>query len=575
MKQPMRTLRGLLSRHSQAGQSIVLLAIAMIALIAFIGLVTDIALLFVRYSTLRRAVDSAAIAAAGQVREGRTHMDIVSAAYQFVELHGIGVDAINEVFVETCDTNPGDPELCTVPRRKLVRVTAQISSPTLFLRLMGWGTVRLQATATAEAAAVDIALVLDTSESMSKETNFCMDGGNPACDYAGVSWGDLDNGRFPARAFSWGDPWNDEKWGLYCNDPNGDGFYDDLACQPFKQVREAAAAFIGQLDFVRGDRVILITFDRYAVPHDPDGAGPLPPVIDNEALARDVLMGEDHDPARPGIGVYHNPEPSDGWNVCWTYRADGGWSVPWSYEDVAPCGNTNLGGGVRAADNALRGYHPVTGADMGTVRHEAVWIMVLLTDGAANVTDPRDPLPEVDEYGYWGYCPSDTFLDHPDYPGEMGLLPFCRDEDAYSRHGSTNAAYDADDYARDWADSAGLSPEEGGDFIAIFTIGLGNELINGRPRTDLEPPNALDQPWHGETLLRYIADVGDNGHRDGIFGEPVDPDSSSTSECENKPHGEVDGIDPTCGNFYFAPDANGLQTIFAEIASRMFTRVAR
>ena len=46
-----------LSRYlsrSQRGQSIVLLAFAFIALIAFVGLVTDISLLFVRYSALRR-----------------------------------------------------------------------------------------------------------------------------------------------------------------------------------------------------------------------------------------------------------------------------------------------------------------------------------------------------------------------------------------------------------------------------------------------------------------------------------------------------------------------------------------
>ncbi len=622
MKHPIRNLSRLLTRRSQAGQSVVLLAIAMIALIAFVGLVTDIALLFVRYSTLRRAVDSAAIAAAGQVREGRDHLDIVSAAYQFVQLHGIGVDAINEIFVETCDTSPGDPELCPVPRRKLVRVTAQIDSPTTFLSILGFGSVRLEASATAEAAVVDVALVLDTSESMSKET--CWQGigntgvpcgarfdGDTGDDYNGMtpnpaSYGDGTFTRFLVGPISLGG-YNDQNWGRYCNDPNGDGYFDDLVCQPFKQVREAAAKFIEKLDFVRGDRVMIITFDRDPIIRDPDcvlidrehpalgcaSDGPKPPVIDNEGLARAVLLGDPYGVHYPfpdvsrealrGVGVYMNPwvgsDPATNnlnkWDRCWTWaealaRGDPGWGDTWEYAEVAPCPNTNLGGGVRAADNALRGYHPRTGADMGTVRNEAVWIMVLLTDGAANVTDARDPLPPYGEYGYFGYCPPDTFLDSPSAPGQQGVMPWCRDDYRETRHASTDMAYDADDYARDWADASGLAPEEGGDFIAIFAIGLGREVVDSEP---------VAEPWHGEALLRYIADVGDNGHRDGT-GDPEngvpDPDPSSVAECESTPHGTYPTThDPSCGNYFFAPDANGLQSIFSEIASRMFTRVAR
>jgi hypothetical protein len=31
----------------------------------------------------------------------------------------------------------------------------------------------------------------------------------------------------------------------------------------------------------------------------------------------------------------------------------------------------------------------------------------------------------------------------------------------------------------------------------------------------------------------------------------------------------------SCGNYFFAPDGNELQFVFDEIASRMFTRLAR
>src|SRR5690554_8093158 len=89
-------------RRSQRGQSIVLLALAFIALIAFVGLVTDVALLFVRYAALRRAVDSAAIAAAGQVREGTDYAEVATAAQQYIQLHGLEADS---VLVETCETD--------------------------------------------------------------------------------------------------------------------------------------------------------------------------------------------------------------------------------------------------------------------------------------------------------------------------------------------------------------------------------------------------------------------------------------------------------------------------------------
>jgi hypothetical protein len=47
-----------------------------------------------------------------------------------------------------------------------------------------------------------------------------------------------------------------------CNDPNGDFYFDDLVCQPFKQARDAAGEFLERLDFLRGDRVAYVTFNR-------------------------------------------------------------------------------------------------------------------------------------------------------------------------------------------------------------------------------------------------------------------------------------------------------------------------
>jgi hypothetical protein len=603
---------------------------------------------------------------------------MVTAAYQFIELHGIGVDDVHEIFVETCETTPNDPELCPVMcdpdaipyddnpdtctlvsdttqlPRKLVRITAQITSPTTFLSLIGWNNVTLQASAVGETAVIDMALVLDTSESMAQYT--CIsDGAGGLVGAEGVTClqdhyaasgvtlnilGDTDcpGPSCPSEARQYPPPLeliagthyrfvagggpngakdaNDQNWGYYCNDPNGDGYFDDLVCQPFQQVRVAAANFIEKMDFVRGDRVTIVTFDRYALVRYPDCEYQDPfspqlgcingdwqgyPMINDKGVAREVIIGDaDHtDVQRRGIGVYVQQDYSaiykgEYFYECWINRdrrsIDGGDDVDGMltrYLDgdvsvAAECANTNLGGGIRVANSTL--------VNPNWKNPAAVWVIVLLTDGAANSTlVPGDPNYE------FGFCPDQTILD---FYNPSVDAPICRDRDAYTRHildedepGIGIELYDADDYARDEADRAGLAEE--GNFIAMFTIGLGLELIDGSPHADPA------QPWHGEALLRYVADVGDNGRRDGS-GDPEhivhasghtdiinDPEPSSSAECENIPHGNSeeykkwiagqpnDWQDPSCGNYFFAPDPNNLEPIFAEIASRMFTRVTR
>src|SRR3954469_14557328 len=67
-------------QQGQIGQTIVIMAFGFIVLLAFVGIVTDVSLMFVRYTTLRRAVDAAAVAAAGQVRRAvATQADLTAA----------------------------------------------------------------------------------------------------------------------------------------------------------------------------------------------------------------------------------------------------------------------------------------------------------------------------------------------------------------------------------------------------------------------------------------------------------------------------------------------------------------
>ncbi len=206
-------------RQGQIGQTIVIMAFGFIVLLAFVGIVTDVSLMFVRYTTLRRAVDAAAVAAAGQVRRtvatqadltkaggnqtvangyafARNLVGINLAARQFIEFYGL---TPTNVAVDTCgnleqdSTKPGfDAATFTLLEcgadkqpRKLVRVTAQLDSPTVFLRLIGWGTVTLEASSISETAVLDVVMIFDAAESMLKQTTYNDWKAVPVVDAAG------------------------------------------------------------------------------------------------------------------------------------------------------------------------------------------------------------------------------------------------------------------------------------------------------------------------------------------------------------------------------------------------------
>ena len=697
-------------RRSQRGQSIVLLALAFLALIAFVGLVTDVAMMFVRYASLRRAVDAAAIAAAGQIREGTDYAEVTMAAEQYIQLHGIDPDT---VLVETCETDiyqwrqglgpwDGSPhpeeyvdgklvsvaqqmgentELCNWDDpRKLVRVSAQITSPTSFLKLLGFDDFILEATSLSETAVLDVALVIDTSESMSKFTYLpttynpsdpntfneplgaglqpdqlperCTQGGylggvykyrwGGCCNDVGQGfvgdgseqsngvtvpngqiWHDTNsNGLYDGASENGvelggdgiGHPQTD--WAAYAADGNTEHFnFSTLVCEPFKQVKDAARLFIKRLDFVRGDRVVFVTFDRTGTVYDPDGTAnsTLRPMINSESVAIDTLNQR--------IGIWVNPNQWEDWDLCqqeliskgiWADWSDLGADPaleprlrPYAYETIAPCGNTNIGGGIRSAVSAL--------TDPNDIRREAVWVMIVLSDGAANATDQSTDVsgyPGVQErvYGGYGYCPwwtycRTTFDDPTEPPAFTGYdddttepwpqcngqsqdeyeVPTCNDDQPTTRHFCLNADlqqevgnvecgetghYDADDYARDMADFAGLiniADGKPGNFIAMYSIAFGEEVISANT---------------GAPLLRYIADAGDNGIIDNDTEQDWRDDRALNNSVSAADLGEQDScVGPApaeqCGQYYFAENQQDLLRVFEQIASRMFTRISR
>lgn len=750
------------TKKGQTGQSLVILAIGFLALLGFVGIVTDVSVLFIRYSTMRRAIDAAAIAAAGQMRrvadedgdafaqgEATSVANLNLAARQFIEVYGLNPKS---VIVETCraqqvardlDGNALDGsgvrlfddsgnvvstdteliaryrQLCTSDELKLVRVTAQIDAPTVFLRLLGYPTVTLTESAISQTAVIDVVMIFDVSESMLNETSyedwdtltpkqgvryippflnygeasvdttdiwdtlvgsteeeldrmtgiieydpvaspgvyvtnpnpligdvvlryendggtlrpfipgaispttgreepreFCRvraypssssdrvaipltlrnefhsylsanysDDGDPLTYspvYAGVDPDNNPNALSP-KVFNYFAGNNPASYAIYmgfvpmynsfacCNDPNGDFDFSDAICQPFREARDAAGDFLSRLDFLRGDRVGFVTFNRQAYLVDPDGreadgGGPQTYMIETENNLYDtsgtllrhgasetlssivgVLAEEsnyqdsdnnglwDHivDQGQPcgtanciGMRTYQDfidarigdivnhpvrsacpmdkallgPEyllPEELPINAGTNRTvpllDGIVTVPnWfmsngipsegigagenaltrSYEYKASCAGTNMGGALSGGSNML--------AQEGR-REGAVWIMVLLSDGAAGGTNPiyniKNPLPvppasnnniigvqpfNVDGggfrspqagsggpigpvapyagldqnpggYGYFGICPYGTEARPTELLKSMSF-PYCSDLDPATRH---------------------------------------------------------------------------------------------------------------------------------------------
>jgi hypothetical protein len=175
---------------------------------------------------------------------------------------------------------------------------------------------------------------------------------------------------------------------------------------------------------------------------------------------------------------------------------------------------------------------------------------------------------------------SDNINQFPTYPvgscpfaEENDFFPICQDKDVGSRHNLHSTVYDADDYARDMADFVGCMgrnpapscPAAGGQGSLIFSIGLGDGVLDtgcrGTPGRcevgpDGDPLTTGDARAYGAELLRYIANVGEDGDT-----------SLDLLNCLSRPY------DVFCGNYYFAPQGSDLDAVFEDIASKIFTRL--
>ncbi len=447
MKLTFRTLG-----KAERGQAILIIALAMVGLVAFVGMMTDGGILFIEYGKLKRGIDAAAIASAQQFREGFTGADLATAAQNFLILNEAEADNIN---VYRCKEDPSasdgtihDADLCTTPLRKLVRVEAERWVNFGFLRVIGLDGMTIRADSVGEAASIDLVLVIDTSASMSYET-----GGNP---------------NSPDSAL---------------DDPSVCNYSVSDPCQPLDEVKTVADDFIDTM-FFPYDRVSVVAFTGQTAGGTRDHVTVLE-LSDNETDVRNAIDSLKvfeppacnwGSPASPAAGPCINYDAGGTFLGldCPLYR-NGADLMPGTGDEVndpSSCNSSNIGGAVyRAASEFTR----------DPVRSDAFWVIIMLAGGPANATDADAPS------FLYGYCPNTTW-NHP-------TNPFCRDADNGTRHSDGDAEYDADDYARDMGDF--VADPVNGQGVTIFTIGLGN-LIRSAPKGD---------PDSAEVLLEYIAEL--------------------------------------------------------------------
>ncbi|MCS6910317.1 MAG: pilus assembly protein TadG-related protein [Anaerolineales bacterium] len=638
-------------RRLESGQALVIIALAFVGLAAFIGLAIDLGILVSQQAHLRRAVDSAAIAAATQWREGQTFQTISEFAGQFVAMNQL---PRARVLVQRCV--PGNMTqveqysivmtttvmvtdtigMCnsTLPRKQ-IRVVGEMDVQFTFLGILGIRETTIFADAVAEAASVDLVLVIGTGETMGQATaprrsdgfnvnlgpNFDpRPGGNPGCNAnAGPEFTkNPENGDSPPK------------------------------CRPLWDAKQAAKKLLETL-YPGFDRVAVVGYDflpRVYIPLTTtigqratatSNSTGVYAAIDSLELKNDVWPppGTDYGMFNPfNVNCRSGSFGSNRNCTDMTMRANP------QFSHLSNC----AGCGLRVAANLLK----------STGRPEALWVIILVSDGFTNVTDIPDAQagrsgttmesigPDFNFPN--GYCPGQVGQNAGEYGSRLFTRPVCLQGNMdINGNGVIDAGtvissalpvrfginwatiplseantwnpsvrfcgpyhasqaecppgaifvgpnamtttavvsppvgvvppyyYNALDYARDMADLAALTvncvgdpaancngggwPPNGqrynrnekvrGSPIVMYTVGLGPAVINVPDES-------------GEKLLRYIAQVGDDGDR-----------ASANEPCHGAPS------TTSCGNYYFAPDPQALTPIFESIAERIYTRLTR
>lgn len=153
----------------ERGQILAIFAVALVVLLAFVGLAIDFGLAYVAKTTLAKAVDAAALTAMKNVSLGTDNANCSSSAAAQAARQTFN---INYLSVPNLGTTPTPCVTFSLDANKntLVNVTATASINTYFIRVLGsqYNALSVSATATAQRNPLVMSLVLDVSTSMTR-----------------------------------------------------------------------------------------------------------------------------------------------------------------------------------------------------------------------------------------------------------------------------------------------------------------------------------------------------------------------------------------------------------------------
>ena len=89
--------------HRSRGQVLVIFAVALVAMLLFVGLAIDAGVLYITYGQLKRAVDAAAVAAANEFKRGSTLASMNEAANEELRFHNIASGTNLDLYI--CDSD--------------------------------------------------------------------------------------------------------------------------------------------------------------------------------------------------------------------------------------------------------------------------------------------------------------------------------------------------------------------------------------------------------------------------------------------------------------------------------------
>lgn len=174
----------------ERGQTVVLVVVTMVVLVAIVGIVVDIGYAFRTQRALQAAADAAALAGAQQLPDPGLATSTAQSFGAATGQNTIKNVAVAEQVLTSCvATIPGCNPV------NAVQVTEDATVPTFFSRIVGFNSFKLHVSATACSPCgtkpVDIMLVLDRTGSMCQDSAGNAD---PACT-------DLNNAKAGIRAF--------------------------------------------------------------------------------------------------------------------------------------------------------------------------------------------------------------------------------------------------------------------------------------------------------------------------------------------------------------------------------------